>query len=465
MRARRRHLYAFLSAIVGALTFSPALAVPVVKTQAPCTSQNGPCVTFNNTDTIGVIRSIAFKAPSAGTAIVTFHGSMHCNSDGVVRVVDLASAIVTDTSTAVTPALPSGARHAAAFPPQGTWNENFNLASTVVSTFTGRGNRNFYFKLARQRQDDGTTCSIYNAVFTVEFLPAADALVITQSPCVKANGYCFSFNATEALVVINAMTWNAPAKGTAIATFHGTLYCANSGTTVQTVDIDSEIVTDVGATAYAANPGGLRAAAILVNGPSVKTSRSFNLASTRVIPVPKAGSYTYYFKFNRNMMGPDTACYLYNAVFTVRFTRANATPTVASQAPCTPVNASCGETDLGTVYRSIKIRPTRTGPAIVTFHGSLTCKSSDGQVPNQEIYTQIIPDKTGFIEPYFPGGLENFVFNDSQAEVSFNLASTLVLNLSANKPVVVYMRQGGSEGANHDIVCHLYNASLTVKLD
>lgn len=462
----RHFRVARLGALIAALLLglvTPALAAPIVKTQAPCSPTNGECVTFTNTDTLGVIRTFAFHAPSAGDAIVTFHGSMYCNSDTVFRIVDFVSAIVTTPATTVTPNLPGGARQAAAFSANGTWFENFNLASTLVSNFAAAGSRNFSFKMARQRQDDGTTCAIYNAAFTVEFLPTADAQVFTQPPCTNSGGYCFSFNATTALVVVNGIQWTAPARGTAVATFHGTLYCANGGTTVQTVDIDTEIVDNIGATAYAANPGGLRTAAIFVNRPSERTSRSFNLASTRAIAVPKAGTYNYFFKFTRNAMGPNTACYLYNAAFTVRFTRATATPRVTAQAPCTAVNASCGQTDMDSIYRSIKITPTHTGPAIVTFHGSLNCKGINSQVPNQSVYTQISLSKTGFVEPYWDSGLAFDVFNDAQAEVSFNLASTLVVNLRANKAVVVYMRQGGSAGG--DDLCRLYNASFTVKAD
>jgi hypothetical protein len=64
--------------LIWALPSFPAGAASIT-TQKRCTiGPSGACLWFRTNDTIPVIRSIRFTAPKAGTAQVTFHGSLFC---------------------------------------------------------------------------------------------------------------------------------------------------------------------------------------------------------------------------------------------------------------------------------------------------------------------------------------------------------------------------------------------------
>jgi hypothetical protein len=47
----------------------------------------------------------------------------------------------------------------------------FNLASTRVFAIPAAGTRTYYFKLARITMDPVTFCYVYNAAFSVVFVP------------------------------------------------------------------------------------------------------------------------------------------------------------------------------------------------------------------------------------------------------------------------------------------------------
>lgn len=170
-------LVAFLAATVGALT--PAAAAPLIQTQDPCVGENGYCLSFLDDDPIPVIRSITFNAPSAGTAAVKFHGSLLCNNDFFrPAVTDVVSQIVTDANAEPNMNGPGGLRHAIVFtagpdPFGGGMDkaDTFNLDSTRVVPIDGPGIWPFHFKIARLRMDGGTFCYVYNAAFTVVFVP------------------------------------------------------------------------------------------------------------------------------------------------------------------------------------------------------------------------------------------------------------------------------------------------------
>ena len=145
-------------------------------TQSPCTVSGGPCKSFYFGDPIPVIRGFSFTLPSAGTAEVTFHGSAVCSSsESTDRVVDLASQIVTTPTAAVNANGPGGLRHALVLKDEVehdfSSSDTFNLASTRVITYTSGGNKAVYFKMARSRMDARTACTIYNATFSVTFIP------------------------------------------------------------------------------------------------------------------------------------------------------------------------------------------------------------------------------------------------------------------------------------------------------
>jgi len=466
------HRYACALIATLGIVFSvaaPALATPIVKSQASCKAVSGHsyCVEFDDTDPLGAIRDIAFKAPSSGIAIVTMHGVMVCNSNSLNLVVDLTSGIATNSATTVTADMPSGARYAVAFGLTGTWEESFNLASTFVFAFTAAGKQNFYFIMNRQRMDSGTHCVIYNPTLTVEFMPSSDkGRIITQSSCTSPSGYCRSIFPSDPITPIRQMVFAAPSKGTAVVTFNGTLYCANSGTVPATVDIDSEIVPVDGVTANSANAGGLRHAARFMNDATTRTSRSFNLYSTRVFPVTAAGNQNYFFNLQRRTMDPHTSCFVYSATFTVRFFHAGAAPEVTSQDSCHAINGSCGVLGAAAmVMRSISIKPEHAGTAIVTFHGSATCKADGTGAGLQILQTQIQTSPDGSIIVDGESGLEQDVFIDENSMTSVNFASTFVQKVKANnKKYKFYMKLGATDHP-YDITCRLYNAAFTVKVE
>jgi len=150
-------------------------AQTVISSQSPCSPGGGECLTFTDSSgPIPTIRSFDFTAPSAGEALVTFHGSLYCASGFTTTnsVVDVVSQIVPGTTDAPAISGPGGLRHAIVLTASsaGT-SDTFNLASTRVVNITAPGNTTFSFKMARLRMDTGTQCYVYNAAFTVVFTP------------------------------------------------------------------------------------------------------------------------------------------------------------------------------------------------------------------------------------------------------------------------------------------------------
>jgi hypothetical protein len=163
---------AILTCLVGLA--GPASAAALIKKQAPCVIQAGFCTGFSAGGVIPVIRSFSFNAPSAGTASVSFHGSMLCTSSSNKdpQVVDLASQIVTSSGAEPNPNGPGGLRHAVVLLPVVTGTtDTVNLASTRVLAIGGAGPRTFHFKLSKLRMDPSTACIVYNAAFSVIFVP------------------------------------------------------------------------------------------------------------------------------------------------------------------------------------------------------------------------------------------------------------------------------------------------------
>jgi len=154
-----------LGSLIGSAGVSTAATV---KTQAPCVEPGFDyCVSFTHTPATVLIRALHFTAPSAGTAIVTFHGSMVCsNSEDFL---DLFSQIL-DTNGRPDLTGPGALRHKTrlAPAPAGT---TFNLASTRVFTIASAGSTTFRFRIFKFEMYEPTVCKAYTAVFTVQFVP------------------------------------------------------------------------------------------------------------------------------------------------------------------------------------------------------------------------------------------------------------------------------------------------------
>lgn len=169
-----------LSALVLLLGGTPVMApgaasaAAQIKTQEPCTNGGDNCFNFG----VGIVglgqfdlRSFTYKAPSKGSAEVSFHGSLLCAADpgSVFKVVDLVTQITNSTTGTIGAGLPGGLRQAMVLAPN--TSNTFNLASTRVFTFKAAGSQTYHYRVRPLRIDGGTNCYVYNAAFTVVFVP------------------------------------------------------------------------------------------------------------------------------------------------------------------------------------------------------------------------------------------------------------------------------------------------------
>ena len=151
----------------------PASAAAVMKSQAPCGTGSGPCFNFG----VGIVglgqfslRTYSFKAPSQGSAEVVFHGSLLCSADSSsYKVVDLVTQITNASSATASASEPGGMRQAMVLEP--STSDTFNLTSTRVVTYKAAGAQTFNFMVRPLRIDSGANCYVYNAAFSVVFIP------------------------------------------------------------------------------------------------------------------------------------------------------------------------------------------------------------------------------------------------------------------------------------------------------
>lgn len=168
--------------LIGSFAFAIPAHAAQIKSQQPCAGDTGACLAFSYAGTIPDIRSITFDAPGPGTASASFHGTLYCAAIDTLITgtraarVDLVSQIVTNQTHVPDYTKPGGLRHAAGLvlystAPVFDLSNTFNLASTRTVNVKAAGKQKFYFKIERLLQDAGVTCYVYNAVFTVLFVP------------------------------------------------------------------------------------------------------------------------------------------------------------------------------------------------------------------------------------------------------------------------------------------------------
>jgi hypothetical protein len=154
--------------------------------------------------------------------------------------------------------------------------------------------------------------------------PASSAATIikTQEPCVRSGTYCLSFNQNGDVPVIRRFQFTAPAAGTAVVMFHGSLYCSSSDPPFRDrmVDLVSQIVVNDAAPSRN-GPGGMRQTVMLKDTPfnTDFPHDTFNLGSTRTVQIDRAGPMIFTFKIVRVRMDQAATCLVYNAAFTVIF--------------------------------------------------------------------------------------------------------------------------------------------------
>ena len=151
----------------------PAFADPILKSQAPCNKGTPDvCQLFTSAGAPSfVVRSIGFRAPSAGSALVLFQGTLYCahNLNGR-EAIDIDTQIV-DVETAVAARdQPGGARYLFKLQPG---NTSATVSTNASRVFTGQaaGLHDYYFAVNRTTLDPGITCYFYNDSLTVAFVP------------------------------------------------------------------------------------------------------------------------------------------------------------------------------------------------------------------------------------------------------------------------------------------------------
>jgi hypothetical protein len=162
-------------AAAGSLLTIPADAATIV-TQPPCRNGGGVCAAFSAADPVPRFKAFVFVAPRAGTAIVSFHGTMNCTNlsaavDGSHGVVDLSTQIV-EGGGAPNYMKPGGQRFAMLLPPTNAMNYSYavNLAASRVMKLK-KGRHVLRNLLAKNRMDPNTLCTIFNGNLSVTFVP------------------------------------------------------------------------------------------------------------------------------------------------------------------------------------------------------------------------------------------------------------------------------------------------------
>lgn len=152
-----------------------AAAAPLIKSQSPCTPAPIACVAFTDQGTIPIIRTVGLVAPSAGMAMVHFHGSATCEYSGAdLGVVIFQSQIVDDPAATPDSRSPGGLHQGVRMlPKSGTSNGRapFNLSSTRTFIIPKAGRTFFHFKIARVNMSPDTICGVHNATFSIVFIP------------------------------------------------------------------------------------------------------------------------------------------------------------------------------------------------------------------------------------------------------------------------------------------------------
>ena len=172
----RLGLIALLGVLVLAMaqlggTATAGATKPVIRKQAPCVNSLGYCRQFVPAAVGTTLRSYSFSLPGRGVASISFTGSLVCSNSGAndSRVVDFATQITTGINQPADLTGSGALRHAAVL--RSNTSDTFNLATTRVITYASGGSKSVHFRLDRLRQDAETSCIVYDAAFTVVYVP------------------------------------------------------------------------------------------------------------------------------------------------------------------------------------------------------------------------------------------------------------------------------------------------------
>jgi hypothetical protein len=334
-------------------------------------------------------------------------------------------------------------------------------------THSAAGSVTVSFKMLRNRMDPYVICNTDNASFSVVFFPngSAGGVIVGQAPCVNSSGYCSHFSAGDSVPAIRSLSFNAPAKGSALVRMHGTLYCANSGGARSTIDVDSAIVDSATAAARPDVAGGLKHRIVLEPPAGFGASDSFNLSSTRVANFSAAGVRQFYFKITPRQMSPGTACWVYNAAFSVVFVRSPGPFAIRSNAPCTTPGQWCDAFGQNDPKSKLPFNAVASGKgkSEITFNGSAVCQSANAQPSGVFLTTQIVTGNPEFPSSGGPGGLAHYQRLESASASNpvgdtLDFASTRVLAFSAAATTPVNFLTSANMGLQQR--CYLYNGGF-----
>jgi hypothetical protein len=301
------------------------------------------------------------------------------------------------------------------------------------------------------------------------FLPsAARALLVkTQPSCVGfESNFCIQFDPSGAIPVVRTITFNAPSNGTAKVMFHGSMYCSRLVAAPAQLSLASQIVTGT-ETPSEDGPGGLLHQTTFE--PNL-TSRSFNLDSTRVFAVA-AGNRAYSFKIARHAATPNTTCVVHDATFTIQFIAASDPEVVRTQRPC--VMSGAGEQcptllpNSLPVVRALTFNAPSAGRAEVSFHGSLTCSTTNSKRAFAEFNTRIVINNSEPVANDTAGGLSQALTMDpgnvNKRFDSTNLSATRTVVLPAGKTTFQFkMSRPSGLDFTPNTSCVVHNAAFTV---
>jgi hypothetical protein len=175
MKAILDAAFAIVFIVASAEVASTPANAATIKASAVCKRGTSFCMGFSESGTIPPVANFTFVAPTAGTALVSFNGTMQCQNfganDAQHGVVDISTQIVND-ATPPNYQAPGGGRFAMRLvaPTTVSFSGAVNLASSRVVPLT-QGSHTFSFRIARNRMDFSMSCTVFNGNFNVVFVP------------------------------------------------------------------------------------------------------------------------------------------------------------------------------------------------------------------------------------------------------------------------------------------------------
>jgi hypothetical protein len=166
-------ILAIFSLFAVAATGAQAANVTTILTQPACTlNAFNACTNLNPGVPFATVRTMTFHSVSAGTASVSFDGSLQCQNGQTVAgdngVVDLVGQIMVDNVTVPNRNGLSANEYAMRIPANAiSLAEATNLHATRIISYTANETVTVRYKFASLRMDANTGCFVRSAAFSV----------------------------------------------------------------------------------------------------------------------------------------------------------------------------------------------------------------------------------------------------------------------------------------------------------